>query len=167
MRASGAKKSTKKTKMNRKKIKSNSHIATTRRRLKSTPFSNATDLNSASQEIRKRTWEQFERARIFDELSQKSEYSFINEEFKAGLKCKYGETTEHLVRVFSIGKGVEIDINHDLVKNIPEGSLFIECLIKSLGETFSKSYYQAKGIIMPDYSLEDIIKSVKAQFDNK
>ena len=138
----------------------------TRDRLKSTPFSKASDMNAASKDIRRKTWEQFERARIFNELSQKKEYHFINEEFKEGLKCKYGDTSKHLVKVFSQGKGVEVDINRDLVKQIPQGGAFIECLIRSLGDTFSKSYYQAKGIMMPDqYSLEDIIKSVKAQVE--
>lgn len=136
----------------------------TRGKLKGTPFSKAAEMNSASQEIRKKTWEQFERAKIFYELSQKPEYNFINEEFKEGLKCKYGDTPKHLVKVFSVGKGIEIDINRDLVKQIPQGGAFIECLIRSLGDTFSKSYYQAKGIMMPDqYSLEEIIKSVKSQ----
>ncbi len=122
----------------------------------------ASDL-TPSQEIRRKTWEQFERAKIFDELSQKMEYGFIKEEFKEGLKCKYGGTSKHLVKVFSQGKGIEIDINRDLVKDIPQGSAFVECLIRSLGDTFSKSYYQAKGVLMHEqHSLEDIVKAVKA-----
>ena len=74
--------------------------------------------------------------------------------------------SRHLVKVFSQGKGVEIDINHDLVNDIPQGSAFVECLIRSLGDTFSKSYYQAKGIMMRDqHSIEDIVRAVKAQPD--
>ena len=135
----------------------------TRTRLKGTPFSKASEMNSASQDIRKKTWEQFERARIFNELSQKAEYAFIKDEFKEGLKCQYGDSQKHLVKVFSNGKGVEVDINPDLVKNIPQGSTFVECLIRSLSDTFSKSYYQAKGIITNDqYSIEEVVKSVKS-----
>ena len=150
-----------------RKIKESDSSKVTRARLKNTPFSKAADMNSASQEIRRKTWEQFERARIFNELSEKTEYEFIKNEFREGLKCKYGDTSKHLVKVFSQGKGVEIDINRDLVKDIPQGSAFVECLIRSLGDTFSKSYYQAKGIMMRDqHSLEDIVKAVKAQADS-
>ena len=146
----------------RKKSESDSSQLT-RKKLKGTPFTKAADMNSASQEIRRKTWEQFERAKIFDELSQKMEYGFIKEEFKEGLKCKYGGTSKHLVKVFSQGKGIEIDINRDLVKDIPQGSAFVECLVRSLGDTFSKSYYQAKGVLMHEqHSLEDIVKAVKA-----
>ena len=147
-----------------RKTSGNDSPQATREKLKGTPFTKAADMNFASQEIRRKTWEQFERAKIFDELSQKTEYEFIRQEFKEGLKCKYGNTSKHLVKVSSQGKGIEIDINRDLAKDIPQGSAFVECLIRSLGDTFSKSYYQAKGLMMHEsHSLEDIIKAVKSR----
>ena len=39
------------------------------------------------------------------------------------------------------------DINKELVKEMPHGESFVETLIRSMGDTFSKSYYQAKGIL--------------------
>ena len=156
---------TKKTRKKSTKARSMANNAETRERLKGTPFGNAQDLKKASQEIRKKTWEQLERARIFDELSDKPEYSFIREEFQAGLKCKYGSEKGHLVKVYSEGKGVEVDINKTLAKDIPQGSAFVETLIRSLGDTFSKSYYQAKGIMAADTSAEDILNALRQSLE--
>lgn len=132
----------------------------TRERLRNTPFDKADDLKKASHEIRVKTWEQLERARIFEELLKKPEYDFIQEEFKAGLKCKYGNEKGHLVKVYSEGKGVEVDINKDLTKDIPQGSAFVETLIRSLGETFSKSYYQSKGIMPIEMSADELLRAI-------
>ncbi|MCY4644287.1 MAG: hypothetical protein OXB88_06670 [Bacteriovoracales bacterium] len=133
----------------------------TREMLRGTPFAKAADLKKARTEIQKKTWEQLEKARIFSEISQKPEYEFIRQEFSEGLRCRYGDDKKHLVKVFSEGTGIQIDINKDLVKNVPQSSSFVETLIRSLGDTFSKSYYRAKGIIPPDHSLDDVIKSVQ------
>ncbi len=136
--------------------------AETREKLKHTPFTKAEELKKASQEIRQKTWEQLEKAKIFNELADKPEYDFIKKEFLEGLKCKYGASPEHLVKVYSEGLGIEVDINQDLVKDIPHSGAFVETLIRSLGDTFSKSYYQAKGIIpSADASIEDIVKAIQ------
>lgn len=153
-----AKAKTAKKKITKKKVNN----AETRDRLKATPFTKAEDLKKASQEIRQKTWEQLEKAKIFNELASKPEYSFIKKEFLEGLKCKYGSSPEHLVKVYSEGIGIEVDINQDLVEDIPHSGAFVETLIRSLGDTFSKSYYQAKGIISSsDSSVEDIVKAIQ------
>ena len=154
-----AKKKTAKKKVTKKKVSSN---AETREKLKSTPFSKAEDLKRASQEIRQKTWEQLEKAKIFNELANKKEYAFIKNEFLEGLKCKYGASEDHLVKVYSEGIGIDVDINQELVKDIPHSGAFVETLIRSLGDTFSKSYYQAKGIIpSSDSSIEEIVKAIQ------
>jgi hypothetical protein len=150
----------------KRKASQKANNADTRERLKGTPFSKAEDLKKASQEIRRKTWEQLEKARIFNELAQKEEYDFIKDEFKEGLRCKYGSSKEHLVRVFSEGVGVQIDINKDLVKDVPHSGEFVETLIRSLGDTFSKSYYQAKGIIPTEFSVEDVMRSLKKELES-
>ena len=139
----------------------------TREMLKGTPFEKSADLKKARQELRRKTWEQMEQARIFNEILQKPDYAFIKQEFAEGLRCRYGNDKEHLVKVFSQGTGIQIDINKELVKHVPHSGAFVETLIRSLGDTFSKSYYQAKGIIPTEYGLNDIVKSVKEVIGKK
>ena len=150
-------KTTKKKKVVKKKINNSE----TREMLKGTPFDKSSELKKARQGLRKKTWEQMEKARIFNEILQKPDYKFIKQEFAEGLRCRYGNDKEHLVKVFSEGTGVQIDINKELVKHVPHSGTFVETLIRSLGDTFSKSYYQAKGIIPSEYSLDDIVRSVQ------
>lgn len=153
------------TKMNQKKsAASSSSAAMTREKLAGLPFEKASDLKKAQDELRFQMWKRLENARLFNELSQKEEYQFIKEEFKHGLSCNYGDEADYLVKVFSEGLGVKIDINKDLVKNIPNSKAFVETLIRSMGDTFSKSYYQAKGILAPDsISIEDLMREMQKQ----
>ena len=139
----------------------------TREMLKGTPFEKSSDLKKARHELKRKTWEQMEKARIFNEILQKPDYEFIKQEFAEGLRCRYGSDKEHLVKVFSEGTGVQIDINKELVKHVPHSGTFVETLIRSLGDTFSKSYYQAKGIIPTEHSLDDIVRSVQEVISKK
>lgn len=134
----------------------------TREKLEGLPFERASDMKKAQEELRFAMWQRLENARLFNEMSQKEEYEFIRKEFTEGLSCKYGDQDVYLVRVFSEGMGVQIDINKDLVKSIPSSKDFIETLIRSMGDTFSKSYYQVKGILPPDqFSVEDLVKELQ------
>lgn len=149
-------------KMDQKKKTTGSNASATREKLAGLPFEKAADLKKAQDELRFQMWKRLENARLFNELSQKEEYQFIKEEFKHGLSCNYGSETGYLVKVFSEGLGVKIDINKDLVKNIPNSKAFVETLIRSMGDTFSKSYYQAKGILAPDsISVEELMRELQ------
>jgi hypothetical protein len=146
----------------KKKPSTTTNNSVTRQRLESVPFEKASDLKKASEELRYQMWKRLENARLFHELSQKDEYKFIREEFVEGLSCNYGDRGAYLVRVFSEGVGVKIDINKDLVKTIPSSKDFVETLIRSMGDTFSKSYYQVKGILPADQvSAEDLVKEMQ------
>ncbi len=136
-------------------------VAQIRQKLKNTPFSKMEDMKKASQEIQQKVWERVEEARVFNEIVEKPEYKFIKDEFKEGLKCKYGDADAHLVRVYSEGKGIEIDINPDLASEAAQSGSFVESLIRSTGETFSKSYYKSKGILPNELKLEDVISAMK------
>jgi hypothetical protein len=149
-------------KMDPKKKPHTSNASATREKLAGLPFEKASDLKKAQDELRYQMWKRLENARLFNELSQKDEYNFIKEEFKQGLSCNYGDEVDYLVKVFSEGRGVKIDINKDLVKNIPNSRAFVETLIRSMGDTFSKSYYQAKGILAADtVSVEELVKELQ------
>ena len=156
-----------KTKKKKKTTSNTVNNTETREMLKGTPFEKSADLKKARQELRTKTWEQMEKARLFNEILQKPDYEFIKKEFAHGLRCRYGDDKKHLVKVFSEGTGIQIDINKELVKHVPHGGAFVETLIRSCGDTFSKSYYQAKGIIPTEHSLNDIVKSVQEIIDKK
>lgn len=138
-----------------------STAAATRQKLEGLPFDTATARKKASDELRYKMWERLENARLFNELAQKPEYQFVLEEFRAGLSCNYGDKTSYLVKVFSEGVGVKIDINKELVNDIPTSKTFVETLIRSMGDTFSKSYYQTKGILLADQvNVADLLKEL-------
>lgn len=153
----------------KRKTTPQSLVKESRERLKGTPFTKAEELKKASQELRKKTWEQLEKARIFNEIIEKPEYECVKKEFKEGLRCKYSDDdASNLIRVYSKGVGVEVDINKNLVKDIPHSGAFVETLIRSLGDTFLKSYYQAKGIIPSvDINLEDLIANIKKSLEKQ
>lgn len=146
-----------------KPTKSKANNSETREKLKHTPFESANKLKKASNDIRQKTWEQLEKARIFSELLEKPDFEFVKKEFQAGLKCKYSNTKEYLVKVYSEGIGVDVDVNEELFKDIPNSIAIVETLLRSLGDTFSKSYYQAKGILPSDPNVEELLNLLKQQ----
>ena len=145
-----------------KKKKKISNNSVTREKLDNMPFQKASELKKAQDDLRYQMWKRLENAKLFHEMSQKKEYKFIKDEFVHGLSCKYQNQGEDLVKIFSEGKGIKIDINKKLVKAIPQSQEFVGTLIRSMGDTFSKSYYQVKGIMPPDSSqLDEMIDKLK------
>ncbi len=60
--------------------------------------------------------------------------------------------------------GVKISINKDLVKDTEKSEGFVEALIRSTAESFSKSYYQIKGMLPVEAAdFKDIPKKAKAK----
>lgn len=120
----------------------------TRSKLENTPFKSAAEMNDASKEIQIQVWRRLEYARLFQQMTENENYEFVKEELKQGLTCNYGNNVEgDLVRVFSEGTGIKISINKDLVKEIDKSEGFVEALIRSTADSFSKSYYQIKGML--------------------
>src|SRR3989338_4095763 len=98
-----------------KKTKSSSNGNITKERLAGTPFSSMSELSAASEEIRRDTWNQLERAKIKKELLSKPEYRFFLDPFRKGMISKYGEQNDNLVRVsLNDDGGIEVDINEEM-----------------------------------------------------
>lgn len=134
----------------------------TRQKLENTPFKSAAEMNQASQNIQMEVWKRLEYSRVFQQMTDNENYRFVQDELKQGLTCSYGEDGSYLVRVYSEGTGIRIAINKDLVKEIDKSEGFVEALIRSTSDSFSKSYYQIKGMLpveTPD--LQDIVKNKK------
>lgn len=151
--------------MPRQKTKDSDYNNKTRSKLEHTPFKSASEMNEMSEEIQMEVWRRLEYARLFQKMTENENYEFVREELKQGLTCVYGDDTEgYLVRVFSEGVGVKISINKDLVKDTGKSEGFVEALIRSTADSFSKSYYQIKGMLpteMPE--LEEVAKKSKSK----
>lgn len=131
----------------------------TRQKLENTPFKSAAEMNQASHDIQMQVWRRLEYSRVFQQMTDNENYKFVQDGLKQGLTCGYGEEGAYLVRVFSEGVGVKISINKDLVKEVDKSEGFVEALIRSTSDSFSKSYYQIKGMLPIDGSeVQDITK---------
>lgn len=120
----------------------------TRSKLENTPFKSASEMNLKSQEIQMKVWERLEYSRLFQKMTENENYGFVKEELKQGLVCNYAESDDgNLVRVFSEGVGIKIAINKALVKDIDNSEIVLEALVRSTSDSFSKSYYQIKGML--------------------
>lgn len=132
----------------------------TRQKLENTPFKSAAEMNQASHDIQMQVWRRLEYSRVFQQMTDNENYKFVQDELKQGLTCDYGEEGAYLVRVYSEGVGVKISINKDLVKEIDKSEGFVEALIRSTSDSFSKSYYQIKGMLPIDGTeVQDVTKS--------
>lgn len=110
-------------------------------------------------------WKRLEYSRLFQKMTENENYEFVRDELKQGLTCGYGENDDgYLVRVFSEGVGVKISINKDLVKDTEKSEGFVEALIRSTADSFSKSYYQIKGMLpVESAEFKDLPKKSKAK----
>ncbi|MEK6553896.1 MAG: hypothetical protein AABZ31_01550 [Bdellovibrionota bacterium] len=134
--------------MPRTKAKDGDYNNKTRSKLENTPFKSAAEMNEKSEEIQMEVWRRLEYARLFQKMTENENYEFVRQELQQGLTCGYGEDTDgYLVRVFSEGIGVKISINKDLVKDTEKSEGIVEALIRSTADSFSKSYYQIKGML--------------------
>lgn len=138
-----------------------STAAKTRQRLDRLPFSRASEQKKASDKIRYKLWERLEYARIFRELLDKPEFQFLKEEFMAGVVVGYqGQPDDYLAKIYSDGLGIKVVMNKNLLEEMPASShAMLEVFIRSMSDSFSKSYYQMTGILSVDE--ESIDQSLK------
>jgi len=127
-------------------------------KLSELPFKNAKSLKEAQDEIRLQVWKRLEEAKVIDELLKREEYQFWKEEFKEGFACSYGETNENLVRVYSEGRGLKININKALASALPSSEQLLEALVRSMADSFAATFYCAKGILPPLDAKPDLSK---------
>lgn len=112
------------------------------------PFKSAKALKDAQDQIRLQVWRRLEEAKILNEMLQQDNYKFWHDEFSHGLVCGYVE--EHdmsLVKVFSDGDGIKININKALAVTAPLGETVLTQLVRAMSESFATTYYKAKGLL--------------------
>jgi hypothetical protein len=75
-------------------------------------------------------------------------YKFWHEEFSNGLVCSYVEENDmSLVKVYSEGHGIKININKSLAVTAPLGETVLNQLVRAMSESFATTYYKAKGLL--------------------
>ena len=136
------KKTTKIEKINLKK-----HIDTSFK-LVDVPFKTTQALRAAQDQIRLHVWRRLEEAKAIDEMIKLDHYKFWRDEFSNGFVCSYvEEDNSNLVKIFSEGLGIKININKALAATAPLGEIVLTQLISAMAESFAITYYKAKGLL--------------------
>lgn len=119
-------------------------VEKTRSKIEYSPFKSVGEMNKVSEELRMDLWKRFENARIVDELMNTNQFANAKKELAAGVSCQYGEADE-LVRAYSDGVGIKITLNKGIFSEVKEPEE-AESIIRAVADTFSKSYYEIKGL---------------------
>ncbi|PIP90607.1 MAG: hypothetical protein COW01_09900 [Bdellovibrionales bacterium CG12_big_fil_rev_8_21_14_0_65_38_15] len=139
--------------MAKKKVQSKSvteRVRQTRSKIKGTPFKSARDLDNRSKEIQHEAWEQLTKAKHLNDLHERPEFSFVKSEMVAGLEYRLSDDSEYFVKAFSEGIGVKVSVNEKKAKTLNSSPETLEAMLKACSKTFSDSYYEIKGIKLPE-----------------
>lgn len=120
---------------------------TTLLRLKNTPFKTAGEMKSHEDRILREEWEIIERAKQRRRLLKKEENAEVIAPFTNGFAAKFigNEEVGNLVRVYLTEKDlVQVDIDESL--KTKDAAATVECLVKSLSESFMNGYLSALGL---------------------
>ena len=131
------------------KKKSAKSVNVTNEKLSYLPFKTAKALKESQDQLRLQVWRKLEEAKILHEMLSLEEYQFWHKEFSQGLVCEFAESNDSsLVKVFSRGEGITITINKGLAVTTPLTDTVLGNLIKAMSESFAKTYYTAKGLML-------------------
>ncbi|MGZ3695856.1 MAG: hypothetical protein ACXWQO_17325 [Bdellovibrionota bacterium] len=118
-------------------------------KLANLPFKTAKAHKEAQDQLRLQVWRRLEEAKILHEMLELDEYKFWHEEFEHGLNCEFMESNDSsLVKVHSRDKGINITINKGLAVSTPLSEAVLGNLIKAMSESFARTYYTAKGLMV-------------------
>ena len=118
----------------------------TKDRLAGTPFSSKSEMDAASDELRKAIWTQLERVRIKKELLRKPELKSFLEPFQTGLGCKYSEKTDLFRIHLNEHGGVDVNI-HEEMKTEENRAALLTAFIRSTSDSFLSNYLKSLDIL--------------------
>jgi hypothetical protein len=121
----------------------------TLRRLAGTPFKTAAEMNEAEAKIYKESWDELTKARSYQHLTDKEEFAFFKRVFEKGMRCRYGEGNEDIVRVGLSGGEVIVEINEEM-KSREHSEKLVSSLAQALGDSFFTNYLKAMRILPAD-----------------
>lgn len=121
----------------------------TEEKLRATPFSEVTDLDTEENAIRMSVWKRFTEAKVVEELMTKAEFSHVTEELKAGLSCSLnGGTKDQIYKIFSEGKGMKLEVNKKFADSMGEHQVkFFQGVVQAGIEGYGALYLQVKGLL--------------------
>jgi 2',3'-cyclic-nucleotide 2'-phosphodiesterase (5'-nucleotidase family) len=120
---------------------------TTLLRLKDTPFKTATEMNTHEERICREEWELIERAKQRRRLLRKTENADVIAPFTNGFGAKFigHDQIGNLVKVYlTPNDQIQIDIDDKL--RTKDAAATVECLVRSLSESFVNGYLSALGL---------------------
>lgn len=126
-------------------------------RIKDSPFKSATEMKTHEDRILREEWEIVERAKQRRRLLRKEENAEIIAPFTNGFAAKFvgNEDVENLVRVY-LTKNDQVQVDIDETLKTKDSSTTVECLVKSLSESFMNGYLSALGLrdenLLPNFS---------------
>lgn len=121
----------------------------TLKRLAGTPFKTASEMNEAEGKILKETWETLAKAKAFDSLTEKENFTFFRKVFERGMRCRYGEGTEDIVKVNLRNGELIVEINEEM-KSQEHSEQFVASLAQALSDSFFSNYLKAMRILPTD-----------------
>lgn len=121
----------------------------TEEKLRATPFSEVTELDSEENAIRLAVWKRFTEAKVVEELLTKPEFHHVIEELKAGLSCSlHGSTKDQIYRIFSEGRGMKLEVNKKFTESMGEHQVkFFQGVVQAGIEGYGALYLQVKGLL--------------------
>lgn len=121
----------------------------TEEKLRATPFSEVSDLDTEENAIRMSVWKRFTEAKVVEELLTKSEFSHVTEELKAGLSCSLnGGTKDQIYKIFSEGTGMKLEVNKKFADSMGEHQVkFFQGVVQAGIEGYGSLYLQVKGLL--------------------
>lgn len=122
----------------------------TEEKLRATPFSEVTELDTEENAIRMSVWKRFTEAKVVEELLTKPEFSYVTDELKAGLACSIlGNTSkDQIYKIFSEGKGLKLEVNKKFADSMGEHQVkFFQGVVQAGIEGYGSLYLQVKGLI--------------------
>ncbi len=131
----------------------------TEEKLRATPFESVDELEKEAKTIRLMVWRKFQEARVIDELVTKPDNAFIVEEWRAGLNCYYGTSTNNIYKIFSEGRGLKLEINKDFTKTLGDLEVkFLEGIVRAGIEAYGTIYLKTKSLLKESDSGPDSFK---------
>jgi hypothetical protein len=123
----------------------------THEKLRGTPFDSVDDYNKEIHDIRRQIWRRFTEAQVIDELLTKSEFAFIRDDWKEGIRCYLEEAGSEICHVFADSGGLKVQINKAFVDTLGERDLlFLEGVVRSNIEGYGALYYRMRGLLKSD-----------------
>lgn len=131
----------------------------TKDELKVSPYKTTQEKNSAETEINEYVWRQLQQTKFISKIVKTDDFKFWRKEWSDGITALFADESEEkgderkpkgreLVRVYTNGTGINVEINKSALDALPDGPAIISSLIEPINRSFSYNYYRALGFFL-------------------